>query len=262
MEPLPEVVRVLGMKTRKRAPFIVALATTVALFAAACADGGTAADLTPAPPETEYPVDPTEVPAPSDDTVTITWWHNGSGEPLYSFWHSVADSFMEANPGVYVEITVFSGEDLRSTDLPWAWAAGNPPDVFQSWGGAELRSWFQAGYLKDVSDFLPAPVLGAAESFRIGDGIFGVPYTALPSGFWVNMNLWEQAGLTEADFPVTLDDLFDAWDALKEAGITPVAVGGADGWPAAHWCSHRQPTPHRCRAAPTRYKTRRPDRPA
>ncbi|ACZ31768.1 extracellular solute-binding protein family 1 [Xylanimonas cellulosilytica DSM 15894] len=216
------------MKTKIRAGGIVALATTVALVAAACGGGNEAGgDSTNEP--TDAATDAT------GDTVELTWWHNGTGEPLLSFWQEVADEFAAANPGVTINVEAFQNEELRDTILPNAFAGGTAPDLFQSWGGGELARYHAEDQVKDISSFIPAPVAGAAEAFRIGDGIYGMPYTTLPSGFWVNMNLWEQAGLTDADFPTTLDELFERWQTLKDAGIVPVAVGGVDGWPAAHW---------------------------
>jgi raffinose/stachyose/melibiose transport system substrate-binding protein len=211
------------MKTKLRAGGIVALATTVALVAAACGGGGN-----------EAGGDPTDNAASGD--VEITWWHNGTGEPLLSFWADVAKEFEAANPGVTVNVEAFQNEELRNTILPTAISGGTAPDVFQSWGGGELADYVKNGVVRDITDFLPEPVAEAAEvGFGVDGGIYGMPYTFLPSGFWVNMNLWEQAGLTEDDFPETLDELFAAWDKLEAAGITPVAVGGVDGWPAAHW---------------------------
>jgi len=222
------------MKTKLRAGGVVAMAAAVALFASACG----AADETPpaadAPPVTEENGD--AEPGDDRDPVTISWWHNGTGEPLLGFWQSVADDFMEANPHVTVEVQSHQNEQLRDTVLPTAMAAGTGPDLFQSWGGGELTRMHADGQLKDITEWVPAPIQSAAEdAFQIDGGIYGMPYTTLPSGFWVNMNLWEQAGLTDADFPETLDELFERWETLKEAGITPVAVGGAPGWPAAHW---------------------------
>ena len=208
------------MKTKLRTGGIVALATTVALVATACGGGGNEAGGT----------------TDGNGGTEITWWHNGTGEPLLGFWQDVAEEFEAANPGVTVNVEAFQNEELRNTILPNAIAGGTAPDVFQSWGGGELTDYVANGVVKDITEFVPEAVRSAAEGAFGRDGkIFGMPYTMLPSGFWVNMNLWEQAGLTADDFPETLDELFAAWDALKDAGITPVAVGGVDGWPAAHW---------------------------
>ena len=41
----------------------------------------------------------------------------------------------------------------------------------------------------------------------------------------INTDLWEQAGLTEADVPTTWDELRSTAEALKGAGITPIVIG-------------------------------------
>jgi len=240
------------MMRKLRTGGVAATMTAIALLAAACGGGTTpAADVTETVVDTETDVvheatetevvtedvteTETETAVASGDPVTCTWWHNGTGEPLLSFWQSVADEFHEAHPNVTVNVQAFQNEELRDTILPNAFASNTAPDVFQSWGGGELMTYYNDGRVMDVTEFIPEGIRAGAEAFRIGDGIYGMPYTTLPSGFWVNMNLWEQAGMTDADFPTTLEDMFARWDTLKNAGIIPVAVGGVDGWPAAHW---------------------------
>lgn len=228
------------MKTKLRAGGIVALATTVALVAAACGGGGNEAGGDPAN-------------GGSGDNVELTWWHNGTGEPLLGFNEQIAREFEEANPGVTINVQAFQNEQIVDL-LNTAFAGGTAPDIFFSQGGGILQSWQKDGFVKDISDFVPENVAGAAEAYRIGDGIYGMPVTTLPSGFWVNMNLWEQAGLTTDDFPETLDELFAVWDTLEAANIVPVAVGGVDGWPAAHywyWAAIRNVSPEAFQAAVT-----------
>jgi multiple sugar transport system substrate-binding protein len=77
----------------------------------------------------------------------------------------------------------------------------------------------------DVSAYVPAPIAGAAEMFRIEDGVWGMPYTTLPSGFWVNMNLWEEAGLTDADFPTTWEELQTVAEKLTDGDVVGLAFG-------------------------------------
>ena len=60
-----------------------------------------------------------------------------------------------------------------------------------------------------------------------------MPFTFGIEGFWYNTDLFEQAGIDAP--PTTLDELKDAVGKLKDAGITPIAVGAGDKWPAAHW---------------------------
>jgi len=227
------------MMNKLRAGGVAATAMTVALIAAACGPTTTETVVTePAAPVevvegAEAPEAP-EAPAATGEPVQCTWWHNGTGEPLLSFWQGLADAYTAQHPNVTFQVQAFQNEEF-DTVLPTAIAGGTAPDIFQSWGGTDLINYVNEGVVMDITEFVPPAMASAAEAYRVGDGIYGIPYTLLPSGFWVNMDLWEQAGLTEADFPTTLDELFERWATLQEAGIVPVAVGGVDGWPAAHW---------------------------
>jgi raffinose/stachyose/melibiose transport system substrate-binding protein len=52
-------------------------------------------------------------------------------------------------------------------------------------------------------------------------------------GFWYNKDLFAQAGIDAP--PATWAELLEAVQALKDAGITPIALGAGDKWPAAFW---------------------------
>ena len=55
-------------------------------------------------------------------------------------------------------------------------------------------------------------------------------------GIWYNKALFDEAGVTA---PLdTWDDLLTAVDSLQAAGITPIAVGAGDKWPAHFWYSY------------------------
>ncbi len=62
---------------------------------------------------------------------------------------------------------------------------------------------------------------------------YALPFTFGIEGFWYNKDLFEQAGIDGA--AETLDELKDAIEKLTDVGVTPIAVGAGDQWPAAHW---------------------------
>jgi raffinose/stachyose/melibiose transport system substrate-binding protein len=77
---------------------------------------------------------------------------------------------------------------------------------------------------------------------------FGLPFALGPAGFWVNLNLLDEAGLVnnvvrdggnvvggDVDWPTSFDGLFAMWQTLKSHHINPVAVGGGSGWAASWW---------------------------
>ncbi|MCL1800738.1 MAG: ABC transporter substrate-binding protein, partial [Promicromonosporaceae bacterium] len=260
------------MMKKMRNGGIVALLTGVALFASACGTDEVVdvveTPAAPAPaPETPAPEATTpEATAPEVDLgdapgttlalplepADITWMHNGTGEPLNSFWASVAAEFEAANPGISVQVVAIQNEELRDTVLPNAFQGGNQPDLFQSWGGGELANWVSEGIVMDLTQVLAPTVAdlgGATGIWEVNGHNYGLPYTLGPAGFWVNLNLLNEAGLvnnatTDADgnvtggtvdWPSDFDGLFAMWQTLRDHGITPVAVGGGDGWAAAWW---------------------------
>ncbi|GAA1059299.1 ABC transporter substrate-binding protein [Agromyces bracchium] len=171
-----------------------------------------------------------------DGEVTLTWWHNGTTGPLPEVWEEVATEFEEAHPGVTVEQTGYQNEDLQRTLIPNALAAGDPPDLFQVWPGGELRDQVENGYLMPLDDVIPDTIdsVGATVNpWQVEGATYGIPFTFGIEGFWYNTDLFEEAGIDSP--PTTLDELIDDVGALRDAGITPIAVGAGDKWPAAHW---------------------------
>jgi raffinose/stachyose/melibiose transport system substrate-binding protein len=62
---------------------------------------------------------------------------------------------------------------------------------------------------------------------------YGVPRDMGMVGFWYNKALFKKAGIDTP--PTTWTDLLKDVKMLKTAGITPIAVGAGDKWPAAFW---------------------------
>jgi len=176
-----------------------------------------------------------DVSTSADGDTTIVWWHNGTGEPLLSFWDDIAQEFSDEH-GVNVEAQAYQNEDLQRTLIPNQLRTGEGLDLFQQWGAGELAAQVDAGYVKDVSDELSAVAdeLGGSISPWQYDGkTYGIPYNVGIEGFWYDKELFAEAGIDAT--PETLDELYAVIDKLKAAGITPISVGAGDGWPAAHY---------------------------
>ncbi|MWB97092.1 ABC transporter substrate-binding protein [Agromyces seonyuensis] len=168
--------------------------------------------------------------------VTLTWWHNATSGPLPAVWEEVAAEFEADHPGVTVEQTGYQNEDLQRTLIPNALAAGDPPDLFQVWPGGELRDQVANDYLMPLDDAIPDTVTAVGSTvgpWQVDGATYGIPFTFGIEGFWYNTDLFEQAGIDAP--PTTLDELVDDVAKLRDAGITPIAVGAGDKWPAAHW---------------------------
>lgn len=225
------------MTNMKRASAVTAFVASAALLLAACSSG----EGTPETPDTGNGGD-TEV---TEDTprepVTLTWWHNAvagdSGEnDLGDYWQELADEFTAANPHVTIEIEQIQNEDLQRTRIPLALQSGDAPDLFQAWGGGELATQVESGYLMDLTDILADDIErmgGGVAPWQYQGSTYGLPFQFGVEGIWYRPSLFEEAGITGE--PTTMAELNDAVQKLKDADIVPVAVGAADGWPAAHW---------------------------
>ncbi len=168
--------------------------------------------------------------------VNLTWWHNGVNDPTLGYWQDVADDFMAANPNVTITIEAIQNEDLQRTRIPVALQSGDAPDLFQQWGGGELAAQVDSGYLMDLTNVLPDDIArlgGAVAPWSYDGAVYGIPYTFGVEGVWYRPSLFEAAGIDSE--PATMDELMDAVEALKAAGIAPIAVGAGDKWPSAHW---------------------------
>lgn len=173
--------------------------------------------------------------------VKVTWWHIGTAETDKNFNQSVADAYMAAHPNVEIEITVLENEAFKSK-LATLMQSGNPPDLFHSWGGGTMAEYAKAGLLKDISKSVNGTAWGNSmasgvwQVYQYGGKQYGVPYDMGAITFWYNKDLLAKVGYTS--FPTSWDDFLTMVKKLKAAGITPIALGGGDKWPAMHMWSY------------------------
>jgi raffinose/stachyose/melibiose transport system substrate-binding protein len=175
----------------------------------------------------------------SDEQVTIEWWHIQNNDPGLSLWEDVAHEFEAEHPNVKIDITVYENEAFKTAIAPRL-QAGDPPDLFQSWGGGELEQQVDAGLVQDISDdvdpWIDTLNEAAVKMYQVDDAQYGIPFDLGMVGFWYNKDLFAQAGIDEP--PATWDDLLTDVQKLKDAGITPLALGEGDKWPGMFWWAY------------------------
>ncbi|MFC0006396.1 extracellular solute-binding protein [Micromonospora siamensis] len=211
------------MTTKRHVGALLALLLTSASLVAGCGGGG---EDEAAPPGELY-----------KNPVTLTWWHNAPQDgPGKTYWAKVAKDFSALHPSVTIKIEAIETNQLQRTRIPAALLSNDPPDVFMSWGGGELREQVEAGYLKDITDQVRTEVgtIGsAAEIWQVDGRQYGLPFRMGIEGVWYNKELFAKAGITAP--PTTFEELNTAVTRLKAINVTPIAVGAGDKWPAAHW---------------------------
>ncbi|MFF0151654.1 extracellular solute-binding protein [Micromonospora sp. NPDC005203] len=170
---------------------------------------------------------------------TINWWHIQNTDPLLPVWAAIANEYKTAHTNVTFDIQPLENEAFKAK-LTTVTQAGDPPDLFQSWGGGVLKQQVDAGLVKDLTDDVKPWIGGllpaAIEPYTIDGKIYGVPFDIGMVGFWYNKDLFTRAGITAV--PTTWTGVLDAVRKLKAAGITPIALAGKDKWPAHFYWSY------------------------
>ena len=117
-----------------------------------------------------------------------------------------------------------------------AW--GNPPDIFSYWAGARLQAVVDAGQVASLdglwekdgleNEFSP----GVVQACRYNGRFYAIPVTQHLVGFFYNKAIFSRLGLQP---PRTWSQFLDACERIRQAGVSPIAMGSRELWPAQYW---------------------------
>ncbi|MEO3743567.1 extracellular solute-binding protein [Plantactinospora sp. B5E13] len=136
--------------------------------------------------------------------------------------------------GVRVELTLYGNEEYKQR-LRGVGEDPAGPDVFVSWGGAELARLARTGRLLDLTGplrerpgvaerFLPDVLAGGAVDGRQ----YGLPMSGThPVVLFYNRDVFARADLRP---PRTYAELLQLVDRFSANGTIPLTLGGAQGW--------------------------------
>jgi raffinose/stachyose/melibiose transport system substrate-binding protein len=175
----------------------------------------------------------------SSSSKKIRWWHIANTDPMLSEWAKMARQFEAAHPGVTFEITPLENEAFK-TKLTTVIQAGDPPDIFHTWGGGVLFQQADAGMVKDLTEGVAAwrdtLIPNALDSYTTDQKTYASPVDTGMVGFWYNKDHFDKAGLSAP--PATWAEYLDAVRKLKAAKITPIALAGKEKWPGHYYWAY------------------------
>ncbi|KQX38068.1 hypothetical protein ASD04_10595 [Devosia sp. Root436] len=170
----------------------------------------------------------------------VDWMHIASIPEEVALMEAAVAEYEAANPDVKINMQFLENEAFKAklTTLLQSDAA---PDIFYSWGGGVLTEQAAAGVLRPVEDLVDPAVAealgsGGMSAFTRDGHIYGLPQQVSEVVLWYNKALFEQAGVDPASLE-TWEGFLAAIQTFKDAGITPLAVGAKDKWPAHFWWS-------------------------
>jgi raffinose/stachyose/melibiose transport system substrate-binding protein len=182
-------------------------------------------------------------PVEEEEGVTFSWWAlsggGGSPNPRETMRQAIIADFEAENPGVTVELQMWENEAFKQK-VQIDVQAGNPPDLFHSWGGGVMVEYAQAGQLLDITDTVENVLsqtigMGPLGVYGYEGHYYGAPYDMGAVGMWYNTDIFDEVGVS---VPQTWPQLLDIVEQIGNAGYVPIAVGGGDRWPAHFWWTY------------------------
>lgn len=220
---------------KKMLSVILAAAMTVGMLSG-CGSSSAAADAAPADTaaETEEAAEVTtaeDTEAAADEAVTIKLFSNlpdrKNGQGLVE--QMIIDDYMKENPNVSIEVEALDEEAYKTKFK--AYAMDGMPDVVSIWGQPSfLDEVLDAGVLAELNEADYADysfVSGSLEGFKKDGKLYGLPRNTDIMLFYYNEKMFNDNGWK---VPASYDELLTLADTINAAGMTPVAMDGADGW--------------------------------
>ncbi|ACU71070.1 extracellular solute-binding protein family 1 [Catenulispora acidiphila DSM 44928] len=157
-----------------------------------------------------------------------------SGQEQQDF-QKVIDAFTAKT---HAKVSYQGAGDQTPTVLRSKLAGGGAPDVALLAQPGAIAQFAKAGQIKPLG----ANVLSEIDANydpswkklgTVNGQVYSIMFKAAnKSTFWYNTAQFSQAGITP---PKTWADFLKDCQALSDAGITPVSIGGADGWTLTDW---------------------------
>ena len=164
--------------------------------------------------------------ARAGEVEVLHWWTSG-GEAKAA---SALKATLQAKGHTWKDFAVAGGGgDSAMTVLKSRVVSGNAPAAAQI-KGPSLQEWAAEGVLANIDDVAKAekwdsllpPVVANVMKYK-GNYIAAPVNVHRVNWLWANPEVFKKAG---TKIPTTWDEFFVAAEALKKAGVTPVAHGG------------------------------------
>ncbi|WP_093131235.1 ABC transporter substrate-binding protein [Salinibacillus kushneri] len=170
-------------------------------------------------------------------TVEIFSWWTGAGEEDGLL--ALIDLFKEKHPDIDVENAAVAGGAGTNAKAVLAsrMQGDDPPSTFQVHGGAELNdSWVAADKMQPLDDFYEENDLMDKFPQDLIDlvsdegNIYSIPVNIHRGNvIFYNKKVFEENNI---EVPTTFDEFLAASEELEAAGVTPLALGDKNSWPA------------------------------
>lgn len=182
----------------------------------------------------------TEQPLPTKSKEKIGFYHYYSG----TLSGGISEMIEEVNKGqtdFVVSARALDHEAFKSM-IHTTLDKGNPPELFAYWAGARVQDLVNQNKLAPIDDLwekenldekFSISVINAASTYN--GHKYLLPIDQFVVMFFYNKTIFEENGLQP---PASWEDFIGVCQKLKKNGITPLALGAKERWPAQFWMDY------------------------
>ncbi|MBU5443065.1 ABC transporter substrate-binding protein [Paenibacillus sp. MSJ-34] len=181
--------------------------------------------------EAEPPKEEPEKVEPFEMTIRHTQVAESSKNRL-KILQDVAKKTEEEVPGLTLKLDGVQDAVNRNEKLRGEMAAGNPPEIFDTFGRFDAYLYYKEGKMLDITPIIEE--LGIKDKFfdlkswTSDDGkVYGLPVGGSAEAFFYNKEYFEQKGLK---VPTTFEELEDLLAKIKADGKVPIAAASQASW--------------------------------
>ncbi|MCI6886030.1 MAG: extracellular solute-binding protein [Lachnospiraceae bacterium] len=175
----------------------------------------------------------------SGDVKVIKLFHRFPDDPCNSFIESKIAEYEAAHPDIKFEVTSAQNQPYKEK-IKVVVGSDECPDIFFSFCGEFSERFIREGLLLDLTPYLEADkewkdslMETQMTEYTTADGmVYGIPFRLDAKEFFYNVDMFNELGL---EVPETWDQFIEVLDKIQAAGITPIAEGNQDKWPACHY---------------------------
>jgi multiple sugar transport system substrate-binding protein len=162
---------------------------------------------------------------------TLTFGSNQSDPVPKKAYADMVAGFTTATPAVKVNVNTVDHNTFQEQIN--SYLQGKPDDIFTWFAGYRMRFFAAKGLAGDVSDVW-SKLTGFSDALKTAstgdDGKqYFVPLDNYPWAIFYRKSVFSAKGY---QVPKTLDDLVALSKQMQKDGLTPIAFGDKDGWPA------------------------------
>lgn len=155
-------------------------------------------------------------------SLTLGFWGSSGEEKAFT---KAVEGAAEAVEGIKeIKLQHYPTANDFWQKLPGEVAAGTSPDIVNLTNESSL-GFMQNGFFLPYDDYnldFSAYAKNAIASWEYEGKLYGIPTTAAPSTFAINVDLWKASGLGE--YPTTWEEVYEASKVLAKDGVTGLCL--------------------------------------